>query len=102
MLVACRLADLSALEGHYAGVSVCAQFGGACGCAGRFFWLSTNGAAHRFPRDAGHPALARSLEASGRRGFRWRSPKPTPAAGGTYRDASARVPGARHRPMGIT
>ena len=26
MLVACRLADLSALEGHYAEVSVCAQF----------------------------------------------------------------------------
>ena len=31
MLVACRLADLSALEGHYAEVSVSAQFGGACG-----------------------------------------------------------------------
>jgi hypothetical protein len=28
MLVACRLAGLSALEGHYAGVSVSAQFGG--------------------------------------------------------------------------
>ena len=27
MLVACRLASLSALEGHYAGVRVCAQFG---------------------------------------------------------------------------
>ena len=27
MLVACRLAGLSALEGHYAGVRVCAQFG---------------------------------------------------------------------------
>jgi hypothetical protein len=26
MLVACRLASLSALEGHYAGVSVGAQF----------------------------------------------------------------------------
>ena len=26
MLVACRLAGLSALEGHYAGVSVSAQF----------------------------------------------------------------------------
>jgi hypothetical protein len=35
MLVACRLAGLSALEGHYAGVRVCAQFGGACGCAAR-------------------------------------------------------------------
>ena len=33
MLVACRLAGLSALKGHYAGVRVCAQFGGACGCA---------------------------------------------------------------------
>ena len=29
MLVACRLAGLSALEGHFAGVKVCAQFGGA-------------------------------------------------------------------------
>ena len=29
MLVAYRLAGLSALEGHYAGVSVSAQFGGA-------------------------------------------------------------------------
>jgi hypothetical protein len=26
MPVACRLAGLSALEGHYAGVRVCAQF----------------------------------------------------------------------------
>jgi hypothetical protein len=26
MLVACRLAGLSALEGHYAAVTVCAQF----------------------------------------------------------------------------
>ena len=33
MLVAYRLAGLSALEGHYAGVRVCAQFGGPCGCA---------------------------------------------------------------------
>ena len=56
MLVACRLACLSALEGHYAGVGVCAQFGGACGCAARFIWVSANGAAHRFPADAGHPA----------------------------------------------
>jgi hypothetical protein len=38
MLVACRLAGLSAREGHYAGVSVSAQFGGAYGCAARFFW----------------------------------------------------------------
>jgi hypothetical protein len=28
MLIAYRLAGLSALEGHYAGVRVCAQFGG--------------------------------------------------------------------------
>jgi hypothetical protein len=27
MLVACRLAGLSALEGHYAGVRACTQFG---------------------------------------------------------------------------
>ena len=52
MLVACRLACLSALEGHYAGVSVSAQFGGACGCAACFFWLSANGAAYRCPSDA--------------------------------------------------
>jgi hypothetical protein len=36
MLVAYRLADLSALEGHYAGVRVCAQFGAACGLRGSF------------------------------------------------------------------
>jgi hypothetical protein len=52
MLVACRLAGLSALEGHFAGVRVRAQFGGACGRAARFFWVSANGAA-RFPADAG-------------------------------------------------
>jgi hypothetical protein len=40
MLAAYRLADLSALEGHYAGVRAGAQFGGACGCAARFFWVS--------------------------------------------------------------
>ena len=51
MLVACR--GLSALEGHYAGASLGAQFGGACGCATRFFWMLANGAAHRFPADAG-------------------------------------------------
>ena len=45
MLVACRLAGLSALEGQ--GVS--AQCGGACGCAARFFWVWRNGTAHRFP-----------------------------------------------------
>jgi hypothetical protein len=33
MLVACRLAGLSALETYYAGTSVGAQFGAACGCA---------------------------------------------------------------------
>jgi hypothetical protein len=33
MLVACRLAGLSALETYYAGVRVGAQFGAACGCA---------------------------------------------------------------------
>ena len=33
MLVACRLAGLSALETHYAGVRVSGQFGAACGCA---------------------------------------------------------------------
>ena len=49
MLVAYRLACLSALEGHYAGVSVSAQCGGACGCAARFFWVSADWAAHRFP-----------------------------------------------------
>ena len=37
MLVACRLAGLSALEGHHAGVRVSAQFGGAYRCAARFF-----------------------------------------------------------------
>jgi hypothetical protein len=47
MLVACQLAGLSALEGHYAGVRASALFGGACGCAARFFWVSANGAAHR-------------------------------------------------------
>ena len=31
MLVACRLAGLSALEGHYAGVSARAQFGASRG-----------------------------------------------------------------------
>jgi hypothetical protein len=49
MLVACRLADLSALEKHYAGVRVHAQFGGACGRAARFFWVAADGAAPRFP-----------------------------------------------------
>ena len=49
MLVACRLAGLSALETHYAGVRVRAQFGGACGRAARFFCVSANGAAHHFP-----------------------------------------------------
>jgi hypothetical protein len=44
MLVACRLAGLSALEAYYAGVSVGA-IGGACGCAARFFWVSADGAA---------------------------------------------------------
>ena len=33
MLVACRLAGLSALEAHYAGVRVGAQIRGPCGCA---------------------------------------------------------------------
>ena len=33
MLVAYRLAGLSALETYYAGVRVGAQFGAACGCA---------------------------------------------------------------------
>jgi hypothetical protein len=32
MLVAYRLAGLSALETYYAGVSACAQSGTACGC----------------------------------------------------------------------
>ena len=36
MLVAYRLAGLSALEGHYAGVRVCAQFGAACWLCGSF------------------------------------------------------------------
>ena len=49
MLVACRPARLSALEAYYAVVRACEQFGGACGCAARFFWVSANGAAHRFP-----------------------------------------------------
>ena len=72
MLVACRLAGLSALEGHYAGVGVCAQFGGACGCAARFFWMSANGAATASQQTSAavSKALARSLEASGGRGFR--------------------------------
>ena len=34
MLVACRLAGLSALETYYAGVRAGAQFLAACGCAG--------------------------------------------------------------------
>ena len=41
MLVACRLAGLSALEAYYAGVSVGA-IGGACGCAARFFWCAVH------------------------------------------------------------
>ena len=44
MLVACRLAGLSALEGHYAGVRVRAQCGPARGCAACFFWVSADGA----------------------------------------------------------
>ena len=44
MLAACRLAGLSVLEGHYAGVSASAQCA-ACGRAARFFWVSANGAA---------------------------------------------------------
>ena len=36
MLVARRLAGLSALEGHYAGVTVSVQFGGACWLRGSF------------------------------------------------------------------
>jgi hypothetical protein len=62
MLVACRLARLSALEGHYAGVRVCAQFGGACGC-GSFFWMLANGAATASQQTSAavSKALARSL-----------------------------------------
>jgi hypothetical protein len=33
MLVACRLAGLSALETYYAKVRARAQFGAACGCS---------------------------------------------------------------------
>jgi hypothetical protein len=47
-----RLSSLFALEGHYAGARVGAQFGAGCGCATHFFWVSANGAA-RFPADAG-------------------------------------------------
>ena len=43
MLAAFRLAGLSALEGHYAGVSVRAIR--ACGWAARLFWVSANRAA---------------------------------------------------------
>jgi hypothetical protein len=35
MLVACRLAGLSALEAHYAGVSVSAQFGAGVAARGQ-------------------------------------------------------------------
>jgi hypothetical protein len=72
MLAAYRLAGLSALEGHYAGVRVCAQFGGACGRAARFFWVSADGAATASQQTPAtvSKALARSPEASGGRGFR--------------------------------
>ena len=43
MLVACRLADLVRARRALCGVRVCAQFGGACACAARFFWVSANG-----------------------------------------------------------
>ena len=71
MLVACRV--LSALEGHYAGASLGAQFGGACGRAARFFWMLANGAATASQQTpaAVSKALSRSLEATGGRGFRW-------------------------------
>ena len=48
MLAACRLAGLSVLERHYAGVRACAQFARACGRAARFFWVAADGAAPRF------------------------------------------------------
>ena len=44
MLVACRLAGLSALVAHYAGVRVGAQFGAACGCAAQLDRLVQTGA----------------------------------------------------------
>ena len=50
MLVACRLAGLSALEGHYVGVSVRAQFGGALrlrGTSDDFSSEPGNGAEYR-------------------------------------------------------
>ena len=52
MLVACRLARLSALEGHYAGVRVCAQFGGACDFCSFLLDVGERGR-HRFPADVG-------------------------------------------------
>ena len=72
MLVACRLARLSALEGHYAG-SECARNSAARVAAARFFWMLANGAATASQQTSAavSTALARSLEASGGRGFRW-------------------------------
>ena len=72
MLVACRLADLSALEGHYAGVRVSAQFGGARVDARLVsFGCRRTGPPPLPSRPATvSKALARSLEASGGRGFR--------------------------------
>ena len=73
MHVACRRAVYPRLKGTMQG-SAWAQFGGACGCAARFFWVSADGAATASQQTPAtvSKALARSLEASGGRGFRWR------------------------------
>ena len=71
MLVACRLAGLSALEGHYAGVSVSAQFGGAGGCAARFLWGRRTGpsqAPASLNASSGLATKIRRLARKGRRG----------------------------------
>ena len=81
MLVACRLAGLSALGAHYAGVRVGAQTWAACGCAAQLGRLAQMAAKSTRMAANSKPVSAAPLTSLGnpfRRVRRTVAPQPSP------------------------